>query len=300
MALKYRGRIGIVGSFEFDDRLVGHEVPPQVSASYELTVSGLLRIIEKNSCGRLLLEAVMHQCASHHLDICRYRPAVRAAFPNAAAVSLDPQGSTPKGRPVRDDLGNPLPDLPLCDPVTEQGPRLTGKGGGAPAMLLFTPGHFHVCRSLAGMKTDEVLFHELVHAYRHLRGRTSNIGIGRKNKGEYPNREELLATCLSNIYISAKHSDAALRGDYFFPKANHTWNVPDAKAKQNAGGGLRTGYTYSESVMLENFASITQLLEEERPLLTAISRVDCTFNPFREYCKSYGAGTKPAYAASWH
>lgn len=304
--MHYRGPISVVGDFKFSDNLNGTDVPASNARAYEREVLSILHSMATNPCGAILLNSIVRFGGSHHVDIVAYNSSPSGPYPNAASVPIDARGTVPRKREVRNTFGYGVPDPALSDPVTEQGPRLLGTGTGSNIMLLFTPSHFSVCRHLAALRPDEVLFHELVHAYRQIRGRCSCMGMGMKAHHQYPNREELLATVLQNTFVSAKNSGASLRDDYCFPdlNSNHqivktrNWNTPDSGRKQQ-GGALRDGHTYSETVMLENLGAITQLFEEERPLLTAIGRVGCTFNPFRDYKIKYG-GSKPVYDTKWH
>jgi Effector protein len=59
---------------------------------------------------------------------------------------------------------------------------------------------------------DEVLFHELTHATRMIRGRMTHVPV--EGGGGYGNIEEYFATVITNVYISEKAPTAALRGLY--------------------------------------------------------------------------------------
>jgi hypothetical protein len=64
--------------------------------------------------------------------------------------------------------------------------------------------------SLPGQAPDEVLFHELVHASRTMRGVVNSEYVNR----DYEDQEEYLAIALANIYMSEK-GQWVLRGDHF-------------------------------------------------------------------------------------
>lgn len=111
-----------------------------------------------------------------------------------------------KGARLMDDDNNPV--------GTERG---TGKG--ADVVLFFSartwttpwdwPGKPD---GRPGFLADEVLFHELVHITRMIRGKETHIGVeGRPNFG---NIEEYFATVIANIYLSDKGQDNRLRGVY--------------------------------------------------------------------------------------
>ncbi|MBL8217512.1 MAG: hypothetical protein JNK87_42715 [Bryobacterales bacterium] len=285
----FRGRILIASRRSADTALRLEAVPEAAARAYERRVLSLLQGIEGNPCGKILLDAVVRAAAAHAVKIVAFR---RAPGSRANATSIaNKTGATPAGRVVHDWEGNPVLDPRFTDVVTGQGLPLRGTGAGAPVFVLFSPNDFGRCK-LAASQPDEVLFHELVHAYRQLRGRFRRIALD----GQYPNREELQATVLANIYVSSKSSGAPLRNQYALPEAGKTWNVRDSGGRQKSGG-LRNGYTHSETVMLENLGAIAQLYEEERPLLQAINAIGCVFNPFREYAKKYGGGASVYHPA---
>ena len=60
----------------------------------------------------------------------------------------------------------------------------------------------------AGVQADEVLFHELVHITRMIRGRETHTQV---DGGGYGNIEEYFATVITNVYMSDKGLIAARR-----------------------------------------------------------------------------------------
>lgn len=105
-----------------------------------------------------------------------------------------------KGAPVRGDDN---------EPVSSIGP---GTGKGADAVLFFSAEIWESkdAPKGPGFKPDEVLFHELVHVTRQLRGRMTHVAV--EGNG-YGNIEEYFATVLANIYLSDK-GETRLRGYY--------------------------------------------------------------------------------------
>jgi hypothetical protein len=105
----------------------------------------------------------------------------------------------------------------------------TGTGAGASVIIYYsvrtwTDTYFpdHTVGE-AGFKPDDVLFHELVHATRRIRGKETSVTVeGRPNFG---NIEEYLATVIANIYLSEK--DARLVGAYTTSSTNppKDWSV---------------------------------------------------------------------------
>jgi hypothetical protein len=63
-----------------------------------------------------------------------------------------------------------------------------------------------------GNLPDEVLFHELAHATRMIRGHMTHVAV--EGGGGYGNIEEYFATVITNVYMSDKAPTAALRGLY--------------------------------------------------------------------------------------
>ncbi len=91
-----------------------------------------------------------------------------------------------KGWPWRDDAGT----------------LVLGDGGGTNALIWYSPEMFEgrYRPTEPAQQPDEVLYHELVHASRDMRGVRKNFLV---NKG-YDNFEEYLAVVLTNIYLSDK------------------------------------------------------------------------------------------------
>lgn len=100
-------------------------------------------------------------------------------------------------------------------PVLDENRNPTGEvgtGRGASVVLFYSPEdwEFKDGTDGPGFEPDEVLFHELVHVTRDLRGvRTQRPVDG---AGDFGNEEEYLATVIANLYLSEKGK--ALRGVY--------------------------------------------------------------------------------------
>jgi hypothetical protein len=123
-----------------------------------------------------------------------------------------------KGAPVRGNDNEPLG-------------KEKGTGKGANVVLFFSartwtsPWDWPDKPNGPGFLPDEVLFHELVHTTRLLRGKQTHIAVaGRPNFG---NIEEYFATVIANIYLSEKGQDARLRGVYSprGPNPPKDWSV---------------------------------------------------------------------------
>ena len=103
-------------------------------------------------------------------------------------------------------------------PIHSYGAGGTGTGAGANVVLYYsvrtwTDTYFpDYTTGAVGFQPDEVLFHELVHATRMIRGKETFVTVeGRPNFG---NIEEYFATVIANIYLSEKGKEARLRGVY--------------------------------------------------------------------------------------
>ena len=93
-----------------------------------------------------------------------------------------------KRAPVRNDKGDPTGE--------------TGTGKGANVVLFYSPEDWEAKGSADGPGTgsDEVIFHELVHVSRELRGLMTLLPAGE----DYKNEDEYLATLITNLYLSEK------------------------------------------------------------------------------------------------
>jgi hypothetical protein len=105
-------------------------------------------------------------------------------------------GATEVGKPQLDEYGDPIDDVP------------DGTGTGGNAVIKISPGMWYG-QGGPGHLPDEVLFHELVHAARILRG----VLYKHEVDNDYHNLEEYIAVVVSNIYLSEK-------GQHYL-RANH-------------------------------------------------------------------------------
>jgi hypothetical protein len=117
------------------------------------------------------------------------------------------QAATAKGAPIPANGGGVIRDA--------AGRIMVGTGAGSNSVIWYTAGMWAEKRrpSGPGYQPDEVLFHELVHASRQLRGVMNEMPV---NKG-YDDIEEYLAVVLTNIYLSDKGQDV-FRG-------SHRWHA---------------------------------------------------------------------------
>jgi len=154
------------------------------------SVNSWLAQIKQWATGRALLEEIR---SSEAMDvrIVPYRGTGRQAYADAE----DEVAGTGKWR-----LVNPY----------KFGDVRTGSGVGSDALVEFTPEAFlGPDMRLPGHAPDEVLFHELVHASRIMRGVSRPSFVNR----EYDDYEEYVAISIANIYLSEK-GQQILKGDH--------------------------------------------------------------------------------------
>lgn len=88
---------------------------------------------------------------------------------------------------------------------------VTGTGRGTNVVVFYSIETWNDKTDGAAFAADEVLYHELVHVTRFLRGQLTMAGVS--GGGGYGNIEEFFATVITNIYLSEK-GKTKLRGDY--------------------------------------------------------------------------------------
>jgi Effector protein len=126
----------------------------------------------------------------------------------------DFQDEYEKGAVVRNDDN---------EPASGEGP---GTGKGANVALFFSAQTWKDMSDKrgAGHRPDEVLYHELVHVSRQVRGKMTRLPV--EGKG-FPNIEEYFATVITNIYMSDK-LETRLRGYYapdFLRQEYRHWKI---------------------------------------------------------------------------
>lgn len=145
-----------------------------------------------------------------------------------------------------------------------------GTGAGADAIVHISPNQWD--RSGAhgpGSQPDEILFHELVHASRKMRGRAYRMPV---NAG-YDNEEEYISVVLTNVYLSHKRQMVF--------RANHTGHRPLPQPERFLANVQNVNLPPEE--LIERFRHTTL------PFYYNIMRIpDATawFNPVRDYERS--------------
>jgi hypothetical protein len=129
-----------------------------------------------------------------------------------------------------------------------------------------------------GSKADEVLCHELVHAYRDMRGLSNPVPTSGHVLWYYLNEEEWLAILITNIYISAKNSHKnELRADH---QAN-----TELKAPLNSSVGFLNNQDHRRLVQ-------KYWLQEMR-LYFSLANVFAPYNPIYEFVNNLAKYNQP-------
>jgi hypothetical protein len=173
--------------------------------NYKRQIVGLLKQIKNYPTGRALLG----QFANGRPSFTRIRPYNRDD-PNALALPNDFEQLkyiVARGARLSDD------------PKNSYQYKVVGKGGGANCNIWFSPEVAEALRNrirkahhghAPAMATDEVLYHELVHASRMIAGVWNSTPADHW----YQNAEEYLAVILTNIYVSDKGGPPLFRAFY--------------------------------------------------------------------------------------
>jgi hypothetical protein len=177
--------------------------------NYKRQIVGLLKQIQRYPTGRALLD----QFASGP-SFTRIRPYnMDYVNPNAETVPNDIEEQKyiiPRGARLS------------YDPKDSWKYKVVGKGGGANCNILFSPEVVEALRKRTrkahhghapAMATDEVLYHELVHASRMIAGVVNSTPADHW----YQDAEEYLAVILTNIYVSDKGGPPLFRAFYAEP-----------------------------------------------------------------------------------
>ncbi|GJE61750.1 M91 family zinc metallopeptidase [Methylobacterium trifolii] len=168
-------------------------------------------------------------------------------------------GVTHKDRPAATRPGFPI------DPGMRS--SILGTGAGADAMVHISPNQWDRSGpSGPGSRPDEILFHELVHASRQMRGRAYGMPV---NAG-YDNEEEYISVVLSNIYLSHKRQTVF--------RANHHGFHPLPQPERFLDN--------VQKVNLPPEELIERLRHTTLPFYYAIMRIPdetAWFNPVRDY-----------------
>jgi hypothetical protein len=247
--------------------------------SYEQDVKGTLDIIHQNLAGKVLL--ILQDETAPHLTIVPYT--------DHDSVNLNVQGDIDVCNASTQDDGSPDAHpkgeywYPNSDHPGGRGriydvSKDEGTGKGSDVRIHFTP---RIFRNPGGLKApcdngghygrlpEEVLFHEMVHAFRKMSGHD----LGRPTEYEplidYDNDEEFLAIVMTNVFISAFGRNTNLRADHH--------GATPLQPPQNTSKGFLS--------IQDNVDTLLRYYTQEFQLYQNMALIPddaAQFNPFRE------------------
>jgi hypothetical protein len=229
------------------------------SSQYEHAVLHQLRRIHHSRTG----QAVFHEFekrSHHHMKIIPYEKVKLNAFASPedwlhATKKGQPERSGADGHVVLDAHGNPI----------------IGQGGGSNSDVSYTPIMFtrycnqHKTGHRSGAQPDEVLFHEMVHATRQMRGLLNPLPLGFL----YDTDEEFFAIVLANIYASETGRPIDIRSDHH--GFEHLTTDTDAK------------FLPKKDMSDYRYRLVFKLVHEEPRMAHELRKIHSPFNPIRRY-----------------
>ncbi len=250
--------------------------------SYERSVLLLPHRIRTNPAGRPLLDAIFRLGPGRGVRIVP----VDLGFRNAGALPFPDAERAPRGNV-------------LAGPPVAAAAAAASSGPGSDALVIFNPRDASH-RTLAGGSPDCALFHELVHAFRDMRGHRQVDDT----HDHFRNLEEFIAVKVGNIYLSAAGAPL-LRTDHDRGLTDELRAATGARGmseslvrraldQQSVLSPLRgsfmdnpftEGTRDSDSARFARryHAWLDRLLSEETLLCVDLARVACSFNPIRDY-----------------
>jgi hypothetical protein len=145
-------------------------------------------------------------------------------------------------------------------------PGTPKQGGGE--RIYFNPSDFHQALPMR-YSSDDVLFHEVVHAYRDGEigySKTNSKNLNKAMLPDYDTMEEFLALQMQNIYLACRHSTS------FY----HSYLRPHSISKEGA---------YKVFANDPRILSVFRYFYENEPLAEQVTRLampDDAFNPWRD------------------
>ena len=242
------------------------------SLEYNMAAYRVYSKIAENPVGQVIINAIMR--TKKELTLVPYNKGKQALYGDNALTKPDnPAAGAPGGvsrvggaywYAGKDD--NPYTRADERYDMVP--PGMVGTGSGSDVTIYFTPDMRQKSGCNAGTygsQPDEVLFHEMVHALRHMQGQSNAIPTEDSARG-YDTEEEFLAIVVANVYMSAKKCTQL--------RADHHGHKP-LQPPLNTSAGFLT-----DSINLK-LMNIYHLLW--KPTFLALSQVTgVTFNPFHE------------------
>ena len=191
----------------FGIEIDGSDLPAADQSQYEASVKWHLDLINRSQTGHALLEAI--RSTGKGMSI---QPWLKAEV-NAEASARDRRGATAAGEYV---IG--APNKPKQGGFWAWKGPMVGTGQGSNAVVRYSPSMFGFGGSgaasapptVAGTGAASVLFHEMCHAYRMMRG-TQYRGATMGGRAAYDNEEEFFAILLSNVFVSDPSTQVQVR-----------------------------------------------------------------------------------------
>src|SRR5262245_24897674 len=253
-------------------------------AQYEHAVTRQIDRIHRTATGRAVLHEISRKVSHHGLTIVPYNDHTQD---NAYAAPTDSLHATVKGGKLRyagdaknspydkkaghnvDDTGKPVLD--------DKGHAYAGQGGGSDSIITYSPvTWFHYIHNhpahRSGAQPDEVLFHEMVHAARQMRGIAENKGV----KHMYDTEEEFFAIVIANIYASELGLSRDLRADHH--------GFEHLSANQDTNGEFLPKKNEADY----RYRLVEKLVKEEPGMCHRLQHVKAAFNPIRRYFELNG------------
>lgn len=227
-------------------------------SQYEHAVLHELSRIHHSRTGHAVFHEFVNR-STHHMTIVPYELKELNAF----AAAQDPLHATKKGEFERSGRDGHV--------LLDHGKPIIGLGGGSDSDVNFTPLIYrkycnqHKNGHRSGAQPDEILFHEMVHATRQMRGLLNPRPLGFL----YDTEEEFFAILLANIYASETGRPIDLRSDHH--GYEHLATDTDAKFLPKRD---MTDYRYR---------LVYQLVHEEPRMAHELSKIHSPFNPIRRY-----------------
>ena len=160
--------------------------------NYEKAVQEILRLIENNRVGKVLMQAINR---------------------DANKLRIIPLTQNEQKSPGKDKAGNDIPGKrPCANGVGNINPR-----AGNDSVIWFEPWSTMPSFNFGGILPQQVLVHELQHSLRQMRGKFykspplySVLGIGEA----FPNAEELFSVTIENMYVHDAGIPQNMMGTY--------------------------------------------------------------------------------------
>jgi hypothetical protein len=245
------------------DKLVVHEIALYASMrqSHQRSVSTQLRIISATSSGRAVFSEL--SAAPHEVMIFPFDFQHSSSWKSNTA-DFKTLGITTS----HDSMHVRRRGMAVCGKnAANQAVCTVAEGGGGRPHIFFTASRV---AGSGNQSADEVLFHELVHAARFIRGLLMMIPMN----GGYGNQEEFLAQVIENIYRSEKGRSPTNYGGGPMPNPSGFLDSAINPSPRLAIGSLRSNpVLWSEIVKCNaRFNPVRQVDLESKAYVAKIER----------------------------